>query len=152
MRFHLFHLVVAGFCCIPSLQAREVVRENTVLQKLYTQVVPENDATMPEAPVEPEDGDTSTRSKEYADYIIGLAGDEWDAEAGTWASQDGPFYSVLADTDFAADSASYEQALTAYYTAYQEYAEASGEYTSMWAEFQNGLFADADIDLYGLFA
>ena len=27
MRFHLFHLVVAGFCCIPSLQAREVVRE-----------------------------------------------------------------------------------------------------------------------------
>ncbi|MDM8300856.1 hypothetical protein [Collinsella tanakaei] len=133
-------------------QAREVVRENTVLQKLYTQVVPENDATMPEAPVEPEDGDTSTRSKEYADYIIGLAGDEWDAESGTWASQDGPFYSVLSDTDFTADSASYEQALTAYYTAYQEYAEASGEYTSMWAEFQNGLFANADIDLYGLFA
>lgn len=27
MRFHLFHLVVAGFCCISSLQAREVVRE-----------------------------------------------------------------------------------------------------------------------------
>ena len=109
-------------------------------------------ASMPEAPVEPEDGDTSTRSKEYADYIIGLAGDEWDAESSTWASQDGPFYSVLSDTDFTADSASYEQALTAYYTAYQEYAEASGEYTSMWAEFQNGLFANADIDLYGLFA
>lgn len=27
MRFHLFHLAVAGFCCISSLQAREVVRE-----------------------------------------------------------------------------------------------------------------------------
>lgn len=133
-------------------QAREVVYENTVLQKLYTQVVPENDATMPEAPVEPEDGDTATRSKDYADYIIGLAGDEWDAESGTWASQDGAFYAALADTDFTADSASYEQALTAYYTAYQEYAEVSGEYTSIWAEFQNGLFADADIDLYGLFS
>ena len=133
-------------------QAREVVRQQVTLRKLYDQVVPESDATAPTAPTEPENGDTSTRSKEYADYIIGLLGDEWDAESGTWASEDGDFYAALSGTDFSADSASYEQALTAYYVAYQKYAEQSSGYAEQWSEFQNGLFADADIDLYGLFA
>ena len=132
-------------------QAKEIVRQQATLQKLYDQIVPESTATVPTAPVEPENGDSSTRSKEYADYIIGLAGDEWDAEAGTWASQDGAYYSALSGTDFTADSASYEQALTAYYTAYQLYAQTSSEATQAWSEFRNGLYANADISLYGLY-
>lgn len=132
-------------------QAKEIVRQQATLQKLYDQIVPESTSTVPTAPTEPENGDTSTRSKEYADYIIGLAGDEWDSAAGTWASQDGPYYSALSGTDFTADSASYEQALTAYYTAYQLYAQSSSEATTTWSEFRNGLFANADIDLYGLY-
>lgn len=132
-------------------QAKEIVRQQATMQKLYDQIVPEITMSVPEAPTEPENGDSSTRSKDYADYIIGLAGDEWDSETGTWASQDGPYYQALSGTDFSADSASYEEALTAYYTAYQEYSEASSEANSTWSEFQNGLYANADVDLYGLF-
>lgn len=132
-------------------QAKEIVRQQATLQKLYDQIVPAADAAVPTAPTEPENGDNSTRSKDYADYIISLLGDEWDADAGTWASQDGPYYSALSGTDFSADSASYEEALTAYYTAYQLYAQASSEATTAWSEFCNGLFAGADIDLYGLY-
>ncbi len=133
-------------------QAKEVVRQQTTMRKLYDQIVPETTATVPTAPTEPENGDTSTRSQDYATYIIGLLGDEWDSSANTWASEDGPFYAALSGTDFTADSASYEEALTAYYTAYQQYAESSNEASSTWSAFENGLFANADIELYGLFA
>ena len=131
-------------------QAKEVVRQQTTLQKLYDQIVPEVNASMPTAPTEPADGDTSARSKDYADYIIGLLGDEWDSEAGTWASEDGTFYQALSGTDFTADSASYEEAMTAYYTAYQAYADQSSQASSAWTDFENELFAKAGIDLYGL--
>lgn len=132
-------------------QAREVVRQQATLQKLYKQVVPEVEATAPTAPTEPESGDSSERSKDYADYIIGLLGDEWDATANTWASEDGTFYSALSGTDFTADSASYDEALTAYYTAYQVYSEQSSEAQTVWSDFQDGLYANADIQLFGLY-
>ena len=54
------------------------------MQKLYDKIVGTSSATMPEAPAQPEDGNEDTASKDYADYIIKLAGDEWDAEKGTW--------------------------------------------------------------------
>lgn len=133
-------------------QAREVVRQNATLQKLYEQIMPENELVEPEAPTEPEDGDTSTRSQDYADYIIALAGDEWDAEKGDWASEDGIYAQALSGTDFSADSASYEEALLAYYAAYQAYAEDNSAYSSTWTDFQNTLFANANVDLYGLYA
>ena len=133
-------------------QARAVVRQNATIQKLYEQVMPENELVEPEVPTEPEDGDTSARSKDYADYIIALAGDDWDAEKGDWASEDSVYAQALADTDFSADSASYEEALLAYYAAYQAYADDNSEYGSAWTDFQNTLFANATIDLYGLYA
>ncbi len=57
-------------------QAKEIVRERALIQKLYSQVVPEaSTATAPTEPTAPENGDTSTSSAEYAQYIIDLAGD-----------------------------------------------------------------------------
>lgn len=133
-------------------QAKQIVEENAIVSKLYNQIVPDtSDATMPDAPTEPEDGDTSTASKEYAEYIINLAGDEWDSEKGTWASEDGAYYAALGSEDFTADSATYEQAQTAYYVAYQEYVSASQELQSSWSEFANGLYANASVDIYGLY-
>ena len=132
-------------------QAREVVRQQATLQKLYKQIVPETNASVPTAPTEPASGDSSERSKDYAGYIIGLLGDEWDANANTWASEDGPFYSALSGTDFTADSASYDEALTAYYTAYQEYAEQASDAQTAWSDFQDSLYANADIQLFGLY-
>ena len=81
-------------------QAKSVVKDQLTLKQLYDEVVGDVTASAPEAPTEPADGDTSTASKEYADYIIALAGDEWDAEKGTWASEDGAFATALAGQDF----------------------------------------------------
>lgn len=133
-------------------QAREIVRNSTMIEKLYNQIAPASTVALPEEPEQPADGDTSTRSKAYADYIINLAGDEWDAETGTWASTDGPYATALQGMDVTADSASYEEAIIAYYVAYQEYATRASQSSQAWTDFANTLFADADMDIYGLYA
>lgn len=133
-------------------QAKRIVKDNTILSKLYKEVAGDtSSAAMPEAPTEPENGDTSTASKDYADYIIKLAGDEWDASKGTWASEDGPYYQALKDEQFTADSATYAQAQAAYYVAYQQYAQESQGAQTKWSEFANGLYAKASVSLYGLY-
>lgn len=133
-------------------QAKDIVRERALIQKLYSQVVPEaSTATAPTEPTAPENGDTSTSSAEYAQYIIDLAGDEWDSENNRWASTDGSYYVALGDA-FTGDTATYEQAVTAYYVAYQEYSNQMSGYTTTWTDFANGLFANANIRLYGVYA
>ena len=133
-------------------QAKEIVRENCLQQKLLEQVVPDSaGATAPEAPSEPADGNNETVDKQYADYIIGLAGDEWDSEAGTWARTDGPFYQALSGEDWSADGATYTQAQTAYYVAYQQYATQTTESQTAWADYINGLYANANVEVYGLY-
>ena len=133
-------------------QAKEIVHERALIQKLYRQVVPEaSTATAPTEPNAPENGDTSTSSAEYAQYIIDLAGDEWDSENNAWASTDGSYYVALGDA-FTGDTATYEQAVTAYYVAYQEYSNQMSGYTTTWTDFANGLFANANIRLYGVYA
>lgn len=133
-------------------QAKDIVRERALIQKLYSQVVPEaSTATAPTEPTAPENGDTSTSSAEYAQYIIDLAGDEWDSENNTWASTDGSYYVALGDA-FTGDTATYEQAVTAYYVAYQDYSNQMSGYTTTWTDFANGLFANANIRLYGVYA
>ena len=132
-------------------QAKTIVKQQATMQKLYDKIVGTSSATMPEAPAQPEDGNEDTASKDYADYIIKLAGDEWDAKKGTWASIDGVYAQALAGQEFTADSATYGQALTAYYTAYQQYAQANSESGGKWTEFVNGLYAKANITLYGLY-
>ena len=133
-------------------QAKQVVRENTILQKLYGQIVPDStSSTQPTEPTAPADGNEATASKEYADYIIKLAGKEWDSSKGTWAKEDGPYYQALKDEKFTADSATYKQAQMAYYVAYQQYATSSQQTSSKWTKFANGLYAKADVKLYGLY-
>ena len=132
-------------------QAKQIVRENALVQKLYEQIVPDV-PEVPEAPEEPEEGAEDEPTKAYADYIIKLAGDEWDAEAGTWASEGGPYQQALAGEDFSADGATYEQAQMAYYVAYQDYSTAASEGQQAWLDFANGLYANASVSIRGLFA
>ncbi|MBE6469709.1 MAG: hypothetical protein E7001_07160 [Coriobacteriaceae bacterium] len=146
------YATIAARYNVSEEQAKRIVKDNTVLSKLYQEVAGDTSSVeMPEAPAEPEGGDTSAASKDYADYIIKLAGDEWDASKGTWASEDGPFHAALKDEQFSADSATYAQAQTAYYVAYQRYAEQSQASQSKWTEFVNGLYAKASVNLYGLY-
>lgn len=143
--------VIAEQYQVTEDQAKEIVREQATIQKLYQTVV-KTTSTAPEAPAEPENGDEATASKDYATYIIDLAGDEWDAEAGTWASTDGTIASALTGEEFTADSATYAQAQKAYMAAYQEYAVAASTASEDWTKYVNDLFAKANITLYGLFA
>lgn len=132
-------------------QAKEIVRQQVTIQKLYKTIV-KDAPTAPAAPEEPENGDSAAVSAEYAAYIIDLAGKEWDKEAGTWASPDGTYATALAGEEFTADSASYAQAQKAYAAAYQDYAKHAADSNQSWTECVNTLFAKANITLYGLFA
>ena len=133
-------------------QAKQIVRQSATLQKLYKKKVGDSSASMPTAPTEPADGNEETASKDYADYIIKLAGDEWDSSKGTWKDADSTYAKAFADDAFTADSATYKQAMTAYYTAYQQYSSQASSASSKWTEYANGLYAKANISIYGLFA
>lgn len=133
-------------------QAKQIVRQSATLQKLYKKKVGDSSANMPTAPTEPSDGNEDTASKDYADYIINLAGDEWDSSKGTWKDENSTYAKAFANDAFTAESATYKQAMTAYYTAYQQYSSQASSASSKWTEYANGLYAKANISIYGLFA
>ncbi len=132
-------------------QAKQIVREQGTIQKLYQSVM-EDAPAMPKAPAEPESGDESEAKAEYAAYIIDLAGKEWDSEAGTWAKLDGAYATALAGEEITPESATYAQAQKAYAVAYQQYMIESQGASAKWTSYVNGLFGEADIELFGLFA
>lgn len=125
-----------------TLRAR--LGESAALAKLRAEVV-SDPGDAPQQPAEPEDGDRETASSEYAEYIIALAGDEWDAEAGNWASFDGTFATALHDYDIRSDSAPYSAASTAYDVAYQLYSARVTSANTQWTDFVNGLLCEAQL-------
>lgn len=132
-------------------QAKQIVREQGTIQKLYQSVMDDAPA-MPKAPAEPESGDENEAKAEYAAYIIDLAGKEWDAEAGTWAKLDGAYATALAGEEITLESATYAQAQKAYAVAYQQYMLESQGANAKWTSYVNELFGEADVELFGLYA
>ena len=132
-------------------QAKQIVREQGTIQKLYQSVMDDAPA-MPKAPAEPESGDENEAKAEYAAYIIDLAGKEWDAEAGAWAKLDGAYATALAGEEITPESATYAQAQKAYAVAYQQYMLESQGANAKWTSYVNGLFGEADVELFGLYA
>lgn len=132
-------------------QAKQIVREQGTIQKLYQSVM-DDAPTMLEAPAEPESGDENEAKAEYAAYIIDLAGKEWDAEAGTWAELDGAYATALAGEEITPESATYAQAQKAYAVAYQQYMLESQDANAKWTSYVNELFGEADVELFGLYA
>ncbi|MDJ1122913.1 hypothetical protein QJ043_04920 [Olsenella sp. YH-ols2217] len=129
---------------------KTVVRQSAGVKKLYDQVVGSDASagTMPESPATPASEDEyDTKNATYGEYIVNLLGDEWDKNANTWARKDGPYYAAMSDMDFTSDSASYNQAMTAYYVAYQQYSQVAGTASSKWTTYVNGLFAKASINI-----
>lgn len=132
-------------------QAKQIVREQGTIQKLYQSVMDDAPA-MPKAPAEPESGDENEAKAEYAAYIIDLAGKEWDAEAGTWVKLDGAYATALAGEEITPESATYAQAQKAYAVAYQQYMLESQGANAKWTSYVNELFGEADVELFGLYA
>lgn len=129
---------------------RRLLRGSAGMAKLREEVVAEvaTGGAEPTAPVAPENGDSATTSADYATYIIGLAGDEWDAEKGGWVSFEGPYAAALREYDVRSDSAPYAAAEVAYNLAYEQYHSVAGASVSpsaAWTDFVNGLLCQANI-------
>lgn len=127
-----------------TIRAR--LQESAAMAKLRAEVVtvPEAD---PEEPAAPGKGKEREAKKEYADYIIALAGDEWDAEGDVWAADDGPYATALKEYDVRNAGASYEAAQVAYTVAIQLRSEASTSASTQWTAYVNDLLAKADLHL-----
>lgn len=146
--------------------AREVISASARSQKLREQVVESKSGDAPVAPEEPavEGADKMSAeelesaksaaaakpAKKYADYIIKLVGDEWDATAGTWASADGAYAKALQSFEVTPDGATYEAAVTAYYLAYQTHQADASSDDAKWSEFVNGILDKACVEVYTL--
>lgn len=131
---------------------KSLLRESAQMSKLREQKVGEDTSTAPEAPTAAEEGKEAEPTAEYAQYIISLAGDEWDAANKKWASEDGDFATAMSSYQFNGETATYEAAESAYYAAYQKYSEKQSELSEQWTEFVNSLLANASISISTLVA
>lgn len=128
----------------------KMIRDSAGVRALYDQVVSVDDMEPPVAPAACEEGKENDPTAEYGAYLVGLLGDEWDAEANEWASQDGPYYAALSAESFSSEAASYNQAMSAYYVAYQVYATEYTNVTAKWTDYVNELFSDSSIEIFSL--
>ena len=130
--------------------AKKLIHDAVIMKKYRDSVLTTTLPDAPQAPTAPEDGNSETTSQEYAQYIIGLAGDEWDAKNNTWASQDGDYYKQLSAYSISNDSASYAAAQTAYQVAMSKYSAVASKASQEWSQKINEILGKASIAVYSL--
>ena len=130
--------------------AKKLINDAVIMKKYRDKVLTTKLPDAPQAPTAPEDGNSETTSQEYAQYIIGLAGDEWDAKNNTWASQDGDYYKQLSAYSISNDSASYAAAQTAYQVAMSKYSAVASKASQEWSQKINEILGKASIAVYSL--
>lgn len=135
---------------IEASEVKDLLMDSCRMNALREEVVGGDLPEMPVAPETPEEGKEQEATKKYAKYIIDLVGDEWDADAGTWANTDGSYATALEGYEVTADAASYDAATAAYYVAYQLYSEQQTAMNNAWTEYLNGLFSNANIQIGSL--
>lgn len=102
----------------------------------------------PTAPDSPKEGDESTATADYAKYIIELAGDEWDADAGKWADPEGEWATTLTeDAGFTASKATYEAASLAYSLAYTDFVDKQTAYSDVWQKIADDIYSNATVSI-----
>lgn len=125
-----------------------MITDSATMDKLRKSVVTTETGDMPDAPAEPAEGEESTPTVDYYNYIVDLAGDAWDADKGTWADPAGTYATALANYTISADEgATYEAAQAAYYVAYQEYSTGATAANNEWVNYYNQLFANVTVQL-----
>ena len=130
--------------------AKKLINDAVIMKKYRDSVLTTKLPDAPQAPTAPEDGNSETTSQEYAQYIISLAGNEWDANNNTWASQDGDYYKQLASFAISNDSASYAAAQTAYQVAMSKYSAVASKASQEWSQKINEILGKASIAIYSL--
>ena len=129
---------------------KQTISDSAVMSKLRETVTTTELPDSPTAPTAPSSDATDTPTAEYASYIIGLAGDEWDSENNTWASTDGDYYSALSTYEISNDSATYAAAQAAYYVAQSKYSTAASQVKSEFNTYCNELLSRSTLQLGGL--
>ena len=123
----------------------DMLTNSCKLGKLQMRIVNESVGAAPAEPEKLKDSEDENKAyKKYADYIIGIVGNEWDAENGTWASKDGMYAQVLKDEKITADGATYKAANTLYETASQVYQTSAN---TAWSNYIQELFGKANLQL-----
>ena len=130
--------------------AKKLINDAVIMKKYRDSVLTTTLPDAPQAPTAPEDGNSETTSQEYAQYIISLAGDEWDAKNNTWASQDGDYYKQLSAYSISNDSASFAAAQTAYQVAMSKYSAVASKASQEWSQKINEILGKASIAVYSL--
>jgi len=126
---------------------KEQITGAAKLSKLRDSVVTTQVPTQPTAPSAPADGNSDTETQDYATYIINLAGDQWDSDAGAWKDSSSSYATALADYKITNTSASYAAAQAAYYVAYQQYQTDYQNYSKEWTNFVNGELSKVTVQL-----
>lgn len=146
---------------------KKLLTDSYRMHELQVQIGGEMTATEPEYPTEPEYTTTDAEGKalsdeeiqknqeaaykenkkEYADYIIKLAGDEWDAKNNKWASEDGTYAKALSSYEITKDGASYQAAYAAYQTAYAAYSDAQSAYYETVTDYLADLYGNSSISI-----
>lgn len=132
---------------LDSDKVNSLIKDSIMVKKLRDAHVSASLPEMPNQPTAPADNSDDAASADYASYIINLVGDEWDANTGTWASQDGPYYTALKDYTITKDSATYGAAKAAFQVAYQQYSTAYSAAQSEWMTYVNSLLSKCQLTL-----
>lgn len=138
---------VASSYGISEDAARSMVEDAVVLSKLQDEVVTTVLPEYPTAPTEPAEGEEDVATSEYASYVIGLLGDEWDAEANDWARTDGDYYATLSSYEISNDSATYAAASAAYSVAASAYQTASTQLNEEWNAYTDSVLSTVTVQL-----
>ena len=102
----------------------------------------------PTAPDSPAKGSESTATADYAKYIIGLAGDAWDAKAGKWADPESTWATSLTEeAGFTSSKATYEAASMAYSLAYTDFVEKQTAYSDVWQKLSDDIYSNASVSI-----
>lgn len=131
-------------------EARAVVSDAVTMRNLQDEVSTVDLPEQPVAPAEPDEGAEDTPTAEYAQYVIGLLGDEWDSDANTWARTDGTYYATLSGYDISNDSATYAAASAAYSVATSVYQEAYATVSEELGAYTDSLLSRASIQIGSL--
>lgn len=146
------YATIASSYSMDEDHVKELMTDSCKIKKLHDQVVTDTVPDRPDAPTSPADGAEDTPTADYAQYIINLAGDEWDSDNNTWARTDGPYYAALNSYTISNDSATYDAAQAAYYVAYSQYSSAAQQAQQQWTDYANGLLSSANLELNTLVA
>lgn len=130
--------------------AKKLITNAVIMRKYRDSILTTKLPDAPQAPTAPADGNADTASKDYAQYIIGLVGDEWDANNNTWASQDGDYYKQLSSYTISNDSATYAAAQAAYQVAAGKYQAVASQVSQEWTQKINGLLGNVSMNVYSL--